>query len=132
METQEKSKHVNIILTDLHLHTNTVRNPKPWHRALMISMRNKIPGRFFGKITQDNSKIIEPNQSNFSFRLPTAEDLYQIPEYRGKIVHILMPKAGLPVYAGKDTVEFIEARKNRKWNKFKRFIGFDPSKRNNS
>ncbi len=95
-------------------------------------MRSKLPRRVYGRI--NNAETTQQGQFKLTFpRLPTAEELYQIPELRGKTVHFLVPKAGLPIFAGKDTMEFIEARKNRKWtDKIKKFIGFDPSKRNNS
>jgi len=133
MENQDQSQHVNIVITDIQLHTTEPENPKPWYRMLMKSLRSKSPGRVFGKI--NNAKTAPQGQINLTLPpLPTAEELfYQMPELRGKIVHFLAPKAGIPIFAGKDTVEFIKARQNRNWtDKIKRFIGFDPSKRNNS
>ena len=133
METQNPSQHVNIVITDIQVHTTAATKPKPWYRMLMKSWRNRLPGRVFGKI--DKPEISSDGTFKLTFpRLPTAEELfYQMPELRGKTVHFLAPEAGIPIFAGKDTMEFIKAKQNRKWtDKIKRFVGFDPSKRNNS
>lgn len=129
---EQKSKHVNIILTDIKLHPNKLGKAKPWYRMIMKSFRNKLPGRFFGKINPTDTKGLPYGQFKFKFGLPTAEELYQIPELRGKTVHFYVPKAGLPVFADEDVDKLIEARKNRKWKSFERFVGFNPSKSNNS
>ncbi len=132
METQNQSQHICFVLTDIQMHTTEHKNTKPWYRMIMKSMRSKLPNRVFGKI--DKPEITPDGKFKLTFpRLPTAEELYKIPELRGKTVHFYVPKAGIPIFAGKDTTEFIKAKENRKWtDKVKRFIGFDPSKRNNS
>ena len=42
---------------------------------------------------------------------------------QGKKLRILFPSTGLNIYAGKDTMEYIQAKENRKWKPFQPLVG---------
>ncbi len=108
-------KYHNVIITDIQLHTQAVRKPKSFARQLAQSLRNKLPGRVFGHLLKPDKQSLEKREIKIPIALPTAEELYKIPKLRGKTVRFLMPKAGIPIYAGPDTVGFLKAREKRKW-----------------
>ena len=114
MENQYK-ECVDILLTDIQLHMAAPRKPLSPTRVIEKSLKKKKPGRWFSK------NLPKPNKDG-TLTLPILEDsnLFKYIEklkVEGKKFRILVPKSGLFVYAGKDTIEFIEAQKKRAFDK---------------
>lgn len=113
----KKQEIVNIILTDIQFHVTEPRKPLPPTRVIEKSLRNKKPGRWFSK------NLPKPNKDG-ALTIPILEDS-NLDRYikklksEGKKFRILIPKKGLMVYAGKDTVEHIEAKKKKAFDRVK-------------
>lgn len=107
-----------VILTDIQLHIVKPRKPLTPARAIEKSLRNGKPGRFY-------SKNITPTPAEpgaFEFSIPLSEDMLKLKEKlekEGKEVRFSLPTGGLNIYAGKDTIEFIEAQKKKRVDKKK-------------
>lgn len=106
-------KIVNILLTDIQLHVIKHRKPVSPARAIEKSLRNGRPGRFY-------CKGIAPapaETSAFEFSIPLTEDMQKLKEKyerEGKTVHFLMPKEGIKLFLGKDSIDFIKAQKKKR------------------
>lgn len=99
-------EYYDIILTDIRFHIAKKRKPLHWYRAMMKSIHNKRLGRFY-------VNKAKPNQDGtFGFELSLPEEIQtQISnaQLAGKKIRILMPKDGIPIYPGGDTLEYIKA-----------------------
>lgn len=107
----ENEKTVDIVFTDIQLHVVKPRKPIPLSRAIEKSVRSGRLGRAF-----TNNFSIEEN-GRFSISFPTPPELEKVTddaEHRGKTVRFMFPKEGLPVYAGKDMVEYLTSKKERR------------------
>ena len=115
MENSKNQKNVAIILTDIQLHVVEPRKPLLAGRVIEKSQRNNKPDRWFKKFSPKIEKYGE-------LTLPILEGS-DLSEYikklkaEGKRFRIFIPKSGLMVYAGKDTVEYVEAQKRRAFDK---------------
>jgi len=114
LKTERQTEYHDVLLTDIQMHVVEPRKPLPWYRTILKSFRNKKPGRFF---TKDFSMIKKDKtfEARVSFPLP-EEIRKQMEEAQksGKKIRLWMPKNGIPVYPGKDVIEFLKARnKNR-------------------
>lgn len=102
-----KSPYHDIIMTDITLHARTFRKPLTWYRTILKSFRSGKPGRAYF-----NNSIIRDKDGHvrISIPLPQAiQDQISAAKHAGKKVRIFVPKDGLPLLAGKDTIEFIKA-----------------------
>jgi len=112
-------KVVNIILTDIQFHMCEPRKPLSPVRSMEKSLHNNKPGRWYSK------NIPAPNKQDATLTLPILETS-ELGKFIAKLqaegtkFRLFVPKRGLPVYAGKDTVEFIEARKKRALDRARR------------
>ncbi|MBP7060696.1 MAG: hypothetical protein KBA91_01810 [Candidatus Moranbacteria bacterium] len=111
-------KIVDIVLTDIQLHIVKPRKPISPARAIEKSLRNGKSGRFYSK-----SVTPTPNEPGvFRFSVPLSKDMLNLKEKlekEGKEVRFVLPPGGLNIYAGKDTIEFIEAQKKKRVDKKK-------------
>ncbi len=106
METNKLQYH-DIILTDITLHAQTFRKPLPWYRMILRSLRAGKPGRVYF-----NSGISQEKNGKARIKIPLPDALKDEiirAEQAGKKIRIFVPKSGLPLLAGKDTVEFMNA-----------------------
>lgn len=112
MTNQEKPiEYHDIILTDIQMHTTEIRKPTPWYRAILKSIKNKVPGRFWGR----DLRITKNGMVNFSFPLPSAlKQEMENAEKAGKKVRFFVHKDGIPVYLGRDAVERLKADNNKR------------------
>lgn len=113
METQDQN-YVGIILTDIQLHTNKMERSAPFSKLVSKSVKNNKPGRMYtrGISCAKDGKITLP-------LFPNSEIQKIIDKYAklGKKVKFFIRKSGLPILPGKDTLEFLEARKKRAFDK---------------
>ena len=105
MNKDYKNKSCNILLTDIQIHATKPRKPTSQYRAILKSLKNKKPGRFYTK-NFDGKKAIFDLPPKIKREMEKAEK-------SGKKIRLFMPKEGLPIFVGKDLKEKLEA-KNRK------------------
>lgn len=115
MEPDEKNIYHDIILTDITLHTNVARDPQPWYKKVLNAFRKNRPGRFF----VNNAITKNPQTGNPIVSIPWTIELQkekEKAELEGKIFRVFMHKSGLPIYAGKDTIEKVAEMKQKERN----------------
>jgi hypothetical protein len=114
-QSRSDSPYYDIILTDITLHTNPARDPQPWYKKVLAALKKNKPGRFFV-----NNAISKSPQSDVPrFSIPWTVELQaekEKAELAGKIFRVFVPKAGLPIFAGKDTQEKIAQIKSKERN----------------
>lgn len=107
---QETIKPYELILTDMQLHTIKHTNPSSVLRQIFRSIKNKMsPGRFYGKIQRTEDGKVR-------FSVPMSKDLHEqfdIARRLGRPIRILMPKDGIPIYLGKDSIERLKANQKK-------------------
>ena len=116
MAIRKHGKYVDIILTDIQLHVAKPRKPSPLSKAIGKSLKNNKPGRFYKRdfsVTKDGTIQLPIFENSEIMKI---KEKY---EKEGKIVRFFMPKSGLDIYAGKDTIEHIEAKEKRMVDKKK-------------
>ncbi len=102
-----KSPYHDIVLTDIQLHVQKFRKPRSWFQAVIKSLQRKSAGRVYF-----NSGIIKDADGKYKIFIPLPKTIEREQERArlvGKKLRILIPKDGLPVLAGKDTLEFMNA-----------------------
>ncbi len=100
-------------LTDFQLHTNA-RTTQSVSNTIERSVESNQPGRIFSSMS--NLRILENNTVQFSMPIFNPDELtslIQKYQQQGKRVFLLKPKS-LPVFPGKDTVEFINSKKGKR------------------
>lgn len=101
-------------LTDIQLHTNA-RTSQSVSKTIERSVESNQPGRIFSPMNK-NLRVLENNTVQFSMPIFNPDELTPlIKKYQqqGKRVFLLKPKS-LPVFHGKDTVEFINSKKGKR------------------
>jgi hypothetical protein len=107
----ENEKTVDIVFTDIQLHVVKPRKPIPLSRAIEKSVRSGRLGRAF-----TNNFSIEEN-GKFSISFPTPPELEKVTadaKRRGKTVRYILPEGGIPVFAGKDMIENLISKMERR------------------
>lgn len=102
-------------LTDIQLHTNA-RATQSAGKAIQRSVETNRPGRIFSPIAV-KSQSENAQMRSFSAQLPYDQamlDFVKGYNERGIRVFIQLPKRGLPVFAGKDTKEFVDSVKGHR------------------
>ena len=108
MDTKKDIQYEDVFLTHIELHVKKFRN-KSWIHTIMKSIQNKKPGVFHGKPT-----ITKITDNIYTSAMPIPPDTQaQIDRAKkdGKELRFHVPKGGLPIYPGKDMIEFLEAHK---------------------
>ncbi|MBM3206671.1 MAG: hypothetical protein FJZ43_03565 [Candidatus Staskawiczbacteria bacterium] len=110
---EKESKYCDILLTDIQLHTIKPTNPPSLARVIAKFLRNGLPGRIYStffQVQKDNKE----NPLRLSIPLTKEwEDKVTELEKAGKKIRFIIPGGGIPIYAGKDMIEFMKAKKNR-------------------
>ena len=110
---EPKNGDIIFELTDFQLHTNS-RTTQSVSKTIERSVESNQPGRIFGSMS--NLRVLEKNTVQFSmpiFNPDELKPLIQQYQQQGKRVFLLKPKS-LPVFPGKDTVEFINSKKGKR------------------
>jgi|SRR3989344_6372140 len=104
----ENDQELKIIMTDLQLHIQKPVNPKPWHR---VAERVAISGKPARAYT---TNVTHNKDGTLIFVFPDrVKKIIKNAENAGKKIRYFMPKQGLYVYAGKDLLEYIDARERK-------------------
>ena len=106
--------HTVIQLTDMALHTTEKRSTLSIWKKIKESIRTKRSGRFFGAVMKNNLST--------DINL-TMEDISNDPEFiksvleenrKGRKVYVSVPKNGIPVVLGRDTIEFMNSKNGKR------------------
>ena len=111
---KKKTEYYDVLLTDVQMHVTEPRKPLSWYRAILKSLRSKKAGRFF---TKDFSIIKKDKAFESRARFPISEQVRkQIEEAQksGKKIRLWVPKKGIPVYLGKDAIEFLKSKRGKR------------------
>jgi hypothetical protein len=109
---KEGFKYMILQITDFALHTRTMRSTKNVGQKIEESIENHAPGRIYMS-KQDGLKngLVDFNALNKNLDLVR---FIQEQEKQGVKILLHFPKSGVPIIAGKDTVEFIESTRGRR------------------
>lgn len=92
----------DIILTDVQLHIQRPRKPQTLLRKVLKYLRSGKPERAYSTELKTTS-----DDGTFEFVIPLSEEDRRRLE-RGEI-RLSMPKGGIPIFAGKDLIEYAKA-----------------------
>ena len=114
-ERKEGMKYRTILLTDIMLHASKRRTSTFSDKIKRAFNMVGVPGRIYQQI----QKTEDPNSSKINILSQLQNDpdfIKYVTEEREKGIEIVIqiPKAGLPVLAGKDTVEFIKSKNGQR------------------
>ncbi len=102
----KNQKYLDILFTDIKLHTIKPRKPVSLGRKISKSITSKKAGRAFSR----NIKITKDGKLELSIPLGKEFiDALEKARKQGKQLRIIMPKNGIPVYFGKDVIERLQA-----------------------
>jgi hypothetical protein len=106
---------IDLIFADVQLHTSKPVNPNSPEREISKALRKNEPGRYYmsGGITAEKD-------GSFSFPLIPLIEIAKLMERairEGKRFRMFVLKSDLNIYAGKDTVEYMEAQKRKAFDK---------------
>lgn len=108
-------KYKVIRLTDLKLHTMSKRPTPSFGKKVREAFQHSTPGRVYNTLpkpmvpTNDNSFILEILKLD-----PDFMSMIQEEEAKGYKVLISVPKEGVPVLLGEDTIEFLESKNGKR------------------
>jgi hypothetical protein len=109
-------KYKVIHLTDIKLHTAPKRPTPSLGKKVRKSFQNNAPGRVYDnlpkslEIQNDSSFILHALQFD-----PDFVKMVQEEESRGYKVLISMPKGGIPLFLGEDTIEFLGSKNGKRF-----------------
>lgn len=101
---------IDIVLTDITLHTNPARNPDSFSHGIQKAIRSKKRGR-----TQLNRSIGPGTDGKMEIQIPLKglQEVLDRAAREGKRVRFFIPKSGIPILAGNDTLEKIASLKKK-------------------
>lgn len=109
MENQNQ-KYIDIVLTDIQLHTNKMERSAPLSKLVSKTVRNNTPERMYvrGISYTKDGKITLPLFPGSEIQ--KIKDKY---EKEGRVVRFFIYKSGLIMFPGKDTLEYIASKKKK-------------------
>lgn len=108
-------KYKVIQLTDLKLHTAPKRPTPSFGKKVREAFHHNAPSRVYNTLpkpmvpTNDNSFIVEILKLD-----PDFVKMVQEEEAKGCKVLISVPKEGVPVLLGEDTIEFLDSKNGKR------------------
>jgi len=111
-EKKDGVKYRIIQMTDIALHTSEKRPTTSFVSKLRSLLQFKKPVRIYGSLqNQPNGNV--PNLDSIKNN-PELVKMIQEEEKKGYKVLISVPKTGVPVFPGKDTVGFINSKNGQR------------------
>lgn len=113
--TDKKGKYKIIQITDLTLHTANKKPTSSLGKTFRKSFKKNAPGRIYSNIKDPNK-----GKSNNSFNVELFKidnefmKMVQEEEAKGYKIVLAFPKSGIPVFAGKDTMEFMDSKNGKR------------------
>lgn len=117
-EPPKKGERIIILqLTDIQLHSNA-RLTQSVGGAIRRSIENNKPGRIFSPLEKPTPSDVAKRSMTINLPFLTEDPVLKqtIHDYQqqGYRVMIRMPKVGLPVRLGEDSIQFMKSTKSRR------------------
>jgi hypothetical protein len=105
-------------ITDVMLHS-TLKETKSVGKIIDRSIEQNQPGRIYSKIETNNLSNENTDNNKIQFLNMVKEDpnmiaMLQKYNQQGKRVFFHFPKEGVPIFAGKDTKEFMKSKNGKR------------------
>lgn len=108
-------KYKVIQLTDLKLHTAPKRPTPSFGKKVREAFQHNAPGRVYNTLPQP---MVPKNDNSFILEIlkldPDFVKMVQEEEANGYKVLISVPKEGVPVFLGEDTIEFLDSKNGKR------------------
>lgn len=113
-ERKEGFKYKILEITDVAIHTSHKRTTENMGEKIKVAIESNSPGRIY--TSMDSQNRLETGLINFDALNKNPDLIRFIQEQEKQGIKILLhfPKNGVPIVAGKDTVEFIESTKGKR------------------
>mgnify|MGYP000629729990 CR=1 FL=1 len=111
-EVIKGEKVIVLQLTDIQLHSNA-RPTQSVGGVIKRSIENNKPGRIFSSLEKRENLNTDQNSTTFTIPFeindPILNQTINDYEQKGYRVEIQIPESGLPIYLGKDAVDFMDS-----------------------
>lgn len=108
-------KYKVIQLTDLKLHTMPKRPTPSFGKKVREAFQHNTPGRVYNTLPQP---MVPKNDHSFILEIlkldPDFVEMVQEEEAKGYKILISVPKEGVPVLLGEDTIEFLDSKNGKR------------------
>lgn len=113
-ERKDGFRYKILEVTDVALHTSQKRTTEKMGEKIKASIESNTPGRIY--TSMDNQNRLGGGLINLNAINKNADLIRFIQEQEKQGVKILLhfPKSGVPIIAGKDTVEFIKSTRGKR------------------
>lgn len=101
---KNKQKFIDILVTDINLHTIKPRKPVSLGRKISKSITSGKSERAF------SSEIKIVKDGTVEFAIPLGDEVFLKAKKQGKQLRIMMPKEGIPIFPGDDVIERLKAK----------------------
>lgn len=111
---KDGQKYKIIEITDIQLHTTKKTPTFSVDKKIQKAFKDNKPDRIYRKIEKP---LISDNKTFILQMLKVNEDLLKMiqeEEANGYKVLLSLPRQGIPVFSGKDTVEFINSKNGKR------------------
>ena len=101
---KDNQKFVDILLTDINLHTIKPRKPVSLGRKISKSITSGKSGRAF------SPEIKIKKNGTVEFAMTLSDEAFLKAKKQGKQLRIMTPKEGIPIFASEDFIERLKAK----------------------
>ena len=112
-ERKDGQNYKILDITDITLHSNNLRPTQNVGKKLVETMENNEPGRIYSKIEKREDNSYELLVTLLK-KDPELIEMLQEEEKKGYKVLLRYPKDGIPMLAGKDTIDFMHSIKGKR------------------
>jgi hypothetical protein len=112
-----KNGEMIIHITDIKLHTSYKRPTVSIAQKLIQAFKNKLPDRIYAPIRVEKDNTSEENRKLVLELIKNDLQMLEIlkeEQKNGRRVLLSLPKEGIPVFAGEDTIDFIASVKGQR------------------
>ena len=111
---KEGMKYKIIQITDVALHTAQKTATSSVGKKIQKTFENNVPGRIYSLINKPSISEGKALTLELLKLDPDFVKMVQEEEAKGFKVLISLPKEGVPIFPGKDTVEFINSKNGKR------------------
>jgi len=109
---EKQAEYHTIFITDLQLHVLKPRKPLPWYRVAMKAIRSELAHRAHTTQFYMSPNESQPSTITFPFPQETIAEMERATA-QGKKIRFIIPDKGIPIYPGKDMLEYMAAKRNK-------------------
>lgn len=113
-EQKDGLRYKVIQITDIALHTNKMRATPSIGKKFKQSFDSNRPGRIYSPIVNQAAPEQKVTVIDLLKKDPEFTNMILEEEKKGFKVLIAFPNEGIPIFPGKDTVEFINSTKGQR------------------